>query len=151
MLKIIFALCFSLFVGTITGFAQKNGDSCSSIKYEDKNQIKPSALIVKKVIGQVFDSPPNLKQEPLSSVCIALFEEKTKKLVAVMSPDEEGKFKFKKRILNGHFRLVVKHFYNGFCVANIPLEINKKDVNSKKIAVYMRPSSIDECSYGELM
>ncbi len=150
MLKIIFTVCFCLSVGVITLFAQKSNDPCASMKYENKNQVTPTALIVGRVTGQVFDSQ-NVKRVPLSSVCIALFEEKTKKLVEVVSPDEDGHFKFKKKRQGVHFRLIVKHFYNGFCVANIPIEINHKNLNNKNIAVYMRPSSIDECSYGELM
>lgn len=142
--KLCLTFCF-LTTSSIQLFAQ-DSKACASLGYEDKNQVTPKPRVVKKVEGRVIIKDGEL---PLMDACILLFDEETKRIVSVVSPNEKGEFRIKK-VSNGKFRLVVRHFYNFYCVANIPIEIKTKSSGKGKILVNMKPSSIDDCSYGEI-
>ncbi len=116
MLKRFCLTCFFLVIFGNYLLAQ-NTEKCSSLKYEEINQIIPNSLSVKKLVGNVIAEDGKI---PLVDVCIGLFVEANKKLILVTQSNREGKFKMKK-IPNGKYRLVVKHNLNFYCVANIPI------------------------------
>jgi len=148
-LRILFGASIVLLIGIVSICAQRPIVSCSKVKYESKNQVDPDPLVVRTISGQVLDSPKIGKGEPISAVCVALFSEKTKKLVKVVEPDDHGNFKFKS-IKNGDFRLVVIDIYGGFCVANVPLTVQRGSTEVRTITVHMRYPAIDFCSFGDL-
>jgi|ERR1041384_4995765 hypothetical protein len=150
LLKTILALGFCLGWGAITVYAQKHEAPCARLKYEDKNQVTPNSITLKTASGRVFDRTAKGDSQPVSSVCIGLFEETTKRLIATATANDDGWFKFK-RVPNGKYRLVVTDMYHIFCPANIPMEINVRSGPKKKIAVYMVARKLDQCSYGEIM
>lgn len=150
MPKFIFILSFCLLCSTVKISAQKYDVSCSSVKYESHNQVDPNPLIIRKISGKVLDNPQKGEGQPISSVCIALFEEKTKKLIKIVSANDKGDFNLK-GIADGDYRLVVKSMYGFYCTANIPLKINSKTPENRKVAVYLLAGAIDQCSYGDLM
>lgn len=149
-LKTIFALGFCLGWGTITVYAQNNEAPCARLKYEDKNQVIPNSITLKTASGRIFDRTAKGDSQPMSSVCIGLFEETTKRLVATATADDEGRFKVK-QVPSGKYRLVVTDMYHIFCPANIPIEIDVRIGQKKKSAVYMIPHQIDQCSFGEIV
>jgi hypothetical protein len=150
LLKTIFALGFCLGWGTSTVYAQKNEAPCARLKYEDKNQVVPNSITLKTASGRVFDRTSKGDSQPVSSVCIGLFEETTKRLIATVTANDDGWFKFK-QVPNGKYRLVITDMYHIFCPANIPVEIDVRSGQKKKIAVYMVARKIDQCSFGEIM
>ena len=149
-LRTIFTLGFCLCLGTITVYAQKNEAPCARLDYEDKNQITPNSMTLKTASGRVFDRTSKGDSQAVSSVCLGLFEETTKRLIATATADDEGWFKFKK-VQNGKYRLVVTDMYHILCPANIPIEIDARTGQKKRIAVYMISRRIDRCSFGEIM
>jgi len=150
LLKTIFALGFCLCFGTITVYAQKNEAPCAKLDYVDKNQVTPNSITLKTASGRVFDRTSKGDSQAVSSVCIGLFEETTKRLIATATANDDGWFKFK-QVPNGKYRLVVTDMYHIFCPANIPIEIDVRHGQKKKIAVYMISHRIDQCSFGEIM
>ncbi|GEM_PF-1937630 len=150
LLKTLFAVgfCFSCAVAVTS--AQKNAPPCSTLTYEDKNQVTPNSITLKTVSGRVFDHPSKGQSQPVSSVCLALFEETGHTLVAITTADEEGWFRFKE-VPKGKYRLVVKDVYHIFCPANIPVEIEGRATRRKKVAIYMLSRRIDQCSFGKVM
>ncbi len=150
LLKTVFALGFCLCFGMITVYAQKNDGPCAKLNYEDKNQVTPNSITLKTASGRVFDRTSKGDSQPVSSVCIGLFEETTKRLIATATADDDGWFKFK-QVPNGKYRLVVTDMYHIFCPANIPIEIDVRSGQKKKLAVYMVSRKIDQCSFGEIM
>ena len=156
MLRIMFAIGIVLFTSVVSVYAQKSEFSCGKVKYESESQVDPDPLVVKRIFGQVVSavsaSPSDdKKNQPISSVCVVLFSENTKKRIAVIEPDHNGNFKFKP-IKDGKFWLVVKDMITRMCVASIPLKVKATSTERRKILVRMlgiRP--LDACSYGELV
>ena len=147
MVKLLSIVCFILIF--ISCLSAQDIKDCASLKYEDKNQLTPSQLTVKKVSGQlVVEGDENY---PFIDICIALFDEKNKKFIfikEISEMSENGKFNIKK-IPNGKYRLIVKTLSNFFCVANVPIEINNTISKNRKISIIMRPSGLDDCSFGK--
>ncbi len=132
-LKIIFALGFCLSFGATIVYAQKNDALCAKLTYEAENQITPNSIILRSASGRVFDRTSKGESQPVSSVCLGLFEETTKRLIATATADDDGWFKFKK-IPNGKYRLIVTDMYHIFCPANIPIEIDARVGHKRKMS-----------------
>ncbi len=131
--------------------AQQKGESpCpSSTVYENHNQVDYGPLKVRAVLGEGVVEI-GYKTQPGKTVpgaCLSLFTEKEHKLVASITADSEGRFHFA-AVPVGRYRLVARA--DGFCTANIPIELVKSSRRKTKIVVHFRPAGIDTCSYGEL-
>jgi Carboxypeptidase regulatory-like domain len=88
------------------------------------------------------------EQPGIRGACFVLFTEKEHKLVASVKSDSAGRFELKD-VAPGRYRLIARA--EGFCTANIPLEVVKSSRRQKtEILVHFRPAGIDTCSYGEL-
>jgi len=144
MFKTFWFICFSILIFSNILFAQEV-KQCSNLNYQDKNQVTPDPLVVKKIIGQVVIKDD--ESAPLVDVCVALFDEENKKLIFVTTPDEKGEFNIKK-VPDGKYRLIVKHLYDFYCVANVPITVEKKSFEKRELPINMIPSAIDEWSYG---
>src|SRR5690606_36136339 len=116
-------------------FAQEK--KCASVEYGDKNQVTPEALVVNKVKGRVGDEGGLLE-----GLCVVLFDEETKRAAAAVEPDRKGRFDFK-NVPPGKYRLVVKHEYNAYCLANVPIEKVEDRGKKGSIEVIMTPGGID--------
>lgn len=147
MFKASWLICFSVLIFCNVLFAQ-DVKQCSNVNYQDKNQVTPSPLVVKKIIGQVVVKDD--ESFPLVDVCVALFDEKNRTLIVVTTPDEKGIFNIKK-VPDGKYRLIVKHLYDFYCVANVPITVEEKSSEKRELLINMIPSAIDECSYGCFM
>jgi Carboxypeptidase regulatory-like domain len=130
--------------------AQKEDAPCpSSTLYENHNQVDYGPLKVRAVRGMGIVEVGD-KTQPGTVVpraCLSLFTEKDHKLVASVTADSEGRFQFD-AVSSGRYRLVARA--EGFCTANVPLDIVKSSRGKTKIVVHFRPAGIDTCSYGEL-
>ena len=124
--------------------AQKDAQ-CSSITYTDKNQVTPDSVAMKKVRGRIITHD----DVPFIDGCVGLFREDDKRLVKVLTPNRKGEFQFD-NIPNGRYRLVVKHIYNFYCVANISVEVGSDLPRKRSLSVVMQPEGIDECSHFRL-
>jgi hypothetical protein len=119
---------------------------CRSVAYVDKNQVTPDALGVKKLKGRIVTER---NETPLEGLCAVLFNDADKKFVAFVTPNRNGQFRFK-NVPKGRYRLIVKHEFNAYCVANILIEIGRNESQQKSVLVVMKPEAIDDCSYGRL-
>jgi hypothetical protein len=146
----ILMTALSLTVTASSIFAQRLDKSCSNIKYESRNQVNPDQLWVRIVWGKVIDAPNSGAGQPVSAVCIGIFDEKTKKLVSSIEGSHDGHFGIKK-LKDGNFRLVVQDIYHSYCVANLRVRVDHNSRETRQIIVHMRlfPNP-DKCSYGEL-
>ena len=151
MTPIVSVIVFLLSIGAIDTISQTPVGSCSKMKYESHSQVDPKTLVVSRIVGQVLDGPDSKKSLPLSSVCIAIFDERTKRQVKVVEPDDSGNFRFR-NVRDGSYRLVVKSVDGGFCVASIPVRMTTKTRKYRKIIVHMLLTpAIDRCSFGEIV
>lgn len=149
MLKFCAFTLFALLICGCQTYAQKVTNDCSKIEYGDNDQIIPEGFVLSKIKGKTIIKLKDSGESPFVMGCVALFEEQTKGLVKSITPNERGEFKFK-NIPDGKYRLVVKAFYNAFCLANLSVEINKKVGANKEIQVNMVGQGTDNCSYGVL-
>jgi Carboxypeptidase regulatory-like domain len=130
--------------------AAQNGDPCpSATVYENHNQVDYEPLKVRAVqgTGAVEADDKTQPGKIVPGACLSLFTEKEHKLVASSTADSKGRFHFA-AVPVGGYRLVARS--DGFCTANIPLEVVKSSPRKSKIVVRFRPAGIDTCSYGEL-
>jgi hypothetical protein len=124
--------------------AQRNSE-CPSVTYADKNQIALNPIVLKTISGRILaegDAAP-------LDVCVAVFTKSGKKLLATTVPNEKGEFHFRK-LPRGSYRLVVKHTFNRYCVANRLITIRTKASAKKAVRVVLNPGGIDECSRIEI-
>jgi hypothetical protein len=130
--------------------AEKGDDPCpSSTVYENHNQVDYGPLKVRAVMGtgvvQTGDKTQPGKTIP--GACLSLFTERDHKFLASVAADSEGQFQFD-AVPPGRYRLVARA--DGFCIANIPLEVSRSSRKKAEILVHFRPAGIDTCSYGDL-
>lgn len=123
------------------------GSDCSEMKYEDKNFFPPKTLVVNEIRGRVVRDSTKMS---ITNICVGIFDEETRKLVAVLMTDESGNFAFDK-LKTGKYRLVVIDDITFDCTANIPIELKDSDDVKKSLLVTMRYPSLDICSSGKLV
>jgi len=109
--------------------------------YENHNQTDYKALIIRAVVGKAHDE----QGVPIPNVSLGLFTEKDHKLVTVVESAADGTFEFRK-VTPGLYRLVAK--YNGFCAANVPIEVRHHASTNRVVDLHMKPARLDTCSYG---
>jgi hypothetical protein len=135
-----------LFVFALLGSAlcqQSAKEARPELAYENHNQIDYGPLRIAKLRGIAEDS----QGVPVPDVLVLLFSEKEHTLIAQSKRDLKGAFRLG-GVRSGRYRLVLK--YDGFCSANVPVDLKLRSGRKKGIMVHMRPAGIDECSYGEL-
>jgi len=144
LLTIIFILVPALLVNAQT-------PKCKSpIDYGNRNQVDAKRSTVGRLSGRAISEVGDPAKEigPVP-VCLGVFTEKDHRLVASAVADEEGRFHFASIPL-GRFRLVVRDPLNLYCLANMPLHVVKwPRGKAKPLVIHMRPSGIDDCSYGD--
>jgi hypothetical protein len=146
--QVFFTLSLTILASSLVA-AQQSGDSCPNpIEYESHNQITLSPLSLRAVSGRAITQD----RVSVPGVCLGLFTEQDRQLVASSVTDDEGYFHFR-NIPSGVYRLVVKDKYDGFCTANVRIRIvhwpRGGIFKRKRLVVYMRVSGVDTCSYGD--
>jgi hypothetical protein len=137
----VMSLVFAL-IGT--SLCQQSPRAASpELIYENHNQIDYGPLRIAKLSGIAKD----LQGTPVPDVLVLLFSEKEHTLIAQSKSDSKGAFGLE-GIRGGRYRLVLK--YDGFCSANVPVDLKLTSRRKRSLVVHMRPAGIDECSYGEL-
>lgn len=127
--------------------AQDADSDCSKpVEYVNRNQVDPTRISLRGIEGRAIDSDG----VAVPDVCVALFSEKERKLVAQTVTDENGYFRFGK-ISEGDYRLVGRLEYDHLCPVNVRIRQRKPSAGpgKKKLILHMRPSGIDDCSYGD--
>jgi hypothetical protein len=98
-------------------------------------------------IAKLSGIAKDLQGTPVPDVLVLLFSEKEHTLIAQSKSDSKGAFGLE-GIRGGRYRLVLK--YDGFCSANVPVDLKLTSRRKRSLVVHMRLAGIDECSYGEL-
>jgi hypothetical protein len=153
-LHLIFAAGFCLWCAVPTAYAQDEDSRCPSVTtYVNKNQVDlDHPIVLKRMSGRVFYLPWKKRKELTGTlVCLGLFDEKSRRLVARAVADENGWFRFRKNLPNGKYRLVVKDVNQILCPANIRVQVSGRATRKKRIAVYLVGRAIDYCSWGEVL
>lgn len=133
------------------GHVQAQSPSCKSpIEYGNRNQVDTKRSSVRRISGRVIAEVGRPAKEAGSlPACIGLFTEEGHRLIASVVADEEGRFSLTS-IPPGQYRLVVRDPQDVFCVANMPLRVVRwPRGKAKPLVIHMRPSGIDDCSYGD--
>jgi hypothetical protein len=139
---------FLLLVTNAHVAAAKNQSPANcSTSYENHNQIDYGPLKVQVVQGFSDMGTGSQTEAAVFGTCFALFTEKDHQLVATVSGDPQGRFEMKD-VKPGRYRLVAR--VEGFCAANIPLEVVRNTRRKARILVHFRPTAVDTCSYGEI-
>jgi hypothetical protein len=127
--------------------AQNEDSSKCSALYENHNQIDYGPLKVRIVQGSSNIGTSSQDESVAFGACFALFTEKERKLVTIISGGSDGHFKIDD-VKPGRYRLVAR--VEGFCAANIPLVVTGSAPRKARILVHFRTSGIDTCSYAEI-
>jgi hypothetical protein len=118
-LKILAQLGFVLMMLVSNGaFCQNARKVCRTVEYQ--NQVTPKPLLVRRIRLDVVDHLPNRADEPLSSVCIGLFDDATRRMILSISPDRNGRVTIR-QLKDGDYTLVVTDVSNQYCPANVPI------------------------------
>lgn len=116
--------------------------------YENHNQVDYGPLKVNVVEGTTLIQVGMEKQPGVPGACLVLFTEQEHKPVANVRAGADGHFSLKD-ISPGRYRLAARA--EGFCTANIPVEVVKRRRRAVEIVVHFLPSGIDTCSYAEVV
>ena len=123
----------------------QNPQGCETLNhYENRNQINPRPLVVKRLRGRVKGE----NGEPLFDACLSLFTQNGTLRIATVKTDGNGNFDFES-IGPGQYRLVTRDFQKAFCAANTPVRIVKYRNRKKSIIVHLQASNVDRCSYAD--
>ena len=150
MYRIVLPIVSLALLGFIA-HVQAQTPSCKSpIEYGNRNQVDPKRSSVRRISGRVIAEAGRPAKEAGSvPACIGLFTEEGHRLIASVVADEEGRFRLTS-IPTGQYRLVVRDPQDVFCVANMPLRVVRwPRGKAKPLVIHMRPSGIDDCSYGD--
>lgn len=122
-----------------------NADRPKRVEYINRNMIDSPTISLHSLQGRAIDS----NGVAVPSIRIALFTEKDHKFVAQTVTDENGYFRFEKTG-NGSYRLVGRLEYDYLCPVNVRVrQVSSPFVSRKtKLVLHMRPSGIDDCSFG---
>ena len=108
--------------------------------YVDENPNPPAALKMRELNGRVRD----LGGTAIPRATVSLFAESSHALVATVTSDATGEFRFSK-IDRGLYRVVVR--VAGLCPANIPVNLDGSLLAHRRIEVTMQAKGLDTCSY----
>lgn len=150
LLKMMIVLCgvALLTAGKPCEAAQQDGPSRCPTTYENHNQIDYGPLKVHTVRGtSVIQIGGRTQPAAPPEACFTLFTEKNHTLVNTAKSASDGRFELR-NVTPGRYRLIARA--NGFCTANVPLEVVKSSRQMQQIVVHFCPAGIDTCSYGEL-
>ncbi len=133
-----------ILVGPFPIVAQ-SGDCDSHPSYISRNQVDYGPIRLKIIRGKVFIEQND--GTPLDSIpaCLALFTEKSHRLVARSEANDNGYFIFR-AVRPGRYRLVVRDPQGFFCPANVKVLITKQGPRTR-LGVHMRSGGIDSCSF----
>ena len=140
------AAALFVFAKPCTAAPRDQSTDCST-SYENHNQADYGPLKVTAVLGTSDIRVGNQTQPGVARACFVLFTEVEHKLVVSVRGDADGRFELKD-VSPGRYRLVARA--EGFCTANIPLEVLKSHRRKTRILVHFRAAGIDACSYGEI-
>ena len=129
------------------GEQQNSRASDCSTAYENHNQMDYGPLKVHAIRGANLIQVGREKQPGSTEACFVLFTESDHRQVARVKADPNGHFEFKS-IAPGRYRLIGR--LDGFCPANIPIEVVKSSRRNNEIVVHFRTRGTDICSTGEL-
>lgn len=145
MIKSLIFSVLLLLITSQSALSQKTSDCSKPLTYENKHQIDPKPLILSRIVGVVKDE----QGVPIPYVCLAVFSKDGQKLLFQSISSQKGKFIFK-LLPPGDYRIIAK--YDPFCTANIPVKIIARKLKDKykhrKMVVYLKPTGVDNCSYG---
>ena len=147
----IFLTAVSLaLLGSIVHVQAQTPNCKSPIEYGNRNQVDPKRSSVRKIFGRVVaEAGRPAKKAGSVPACIGLFTEEGHRLVASVVADDEGRFKLA-TIPPGQYRIIVRDPQDGFCVANMALRVVRWPRGiAKSLVIHMRPSGMDDCSYGD--
>ena len=129
--------------------AQGGNESKCATSYENHNQTDYGPLKVAAITGANDVQDGTEKQPGVPGACLVLFTDKDHELVMSVKVDADGRFELKD-VPPGRYRLIARA--EGFCTANIPIEVVKPSRNRKsEILVHFRPAGIDTCSFAEVV
>lgn len=145
---VLISFGIAVFVGNPCFGGQQNSQASEcSTTYEDHNQIDYGPLKVYAIRGANLIQVGSEQQPGSSEACFVLFAESDHQLVATVRANPAGHFEFTS-VAPGRYRLIGR--LDGFCSANIPIEVVKSSRRKNEIVVRFRARGIDTCSFGEL-
>jgi hypothetical protein len=128
--------------------SQGTDSSECSTDYENHNMVDYGPLKVHAIRGTNLIEVGNKQQQVgIPGACLILFTECDRKLVVRVKTGPDGHFEMN-GVAPGRYRLIAR--LDGFCSANIPVEVVKSSRRKADIVVHFRLTGIDDCSYGEL-
>jgi hypothetical protein len=151
--KIIWAILLSALALRADMALSQREEACGDKIYEDHNQVDYKPLKLATIQGRGVVEIQNKVIKPNETVpgaCLSLFT-LDHKLVMSATADSKGEFRFA-GVAPGRYRLIAHA--QGFCTANIPIQVvnasSRSKLQANEILVHYRLTGIDKCSWGEL-
>jgi len=116
------------------------------MEYAHRNQVDTKPIKLDLIAGRAI-----YRDEPVQ-MCVALFTEKTHRLVAQVAVNGNGYFKFRS-VRNGRYRLVGRVDNDYLCPVNVI--VNRTVLRSgarrqRRLVLHMVAPAIDVCSWGDI-
>ena len=116
------------------------------MEYAHRNQVDTKPIKLDLIAGRAV-----YRDEPVQ-MCVALFTEKTHRLVAQVAANGNGYFKFRS-IKNGRYRLVGRVDNNYLCPVNVIVHRTAPRSGGgrkRQLVLHMAGLAIDVCSWGDI-
>jgi hypothetical protein len=116
------------------------------MEYAHRNQVDAKPINLDLIAGRAI-----YRDEPVQ-LCVALFTEKTHRLVAQVAANGNGYFKFRS-VRNGHYRLVGRVDNDYLCPVNVIVHrtaLRSGGGRRRRLVLHMVVLAIDVCSWGDI-
>ena len=124
-------LHWAIFVAVWASGGVAAGQDCGSMEYRNQNQVELRSIELSRIEGVVQDE----QCCPIPGVCIGVFSETDRRLVASTASDENGLFRIGP-VPGGDYRLVAT--YPEFCAANTGIQLAPDSRSRNKLLLNMR-------------
>ena len=116
------------------------------MEYAHRNQVDSKPIKLVSIAGRAI-----YRNEPVQ-MCVALFTEKTRRLVAQVAANGNGYFRFRS-IKNGRYRLVGRVDNDYLCPVNLIVYRTTPRAGGgrqRRLVLHMVAPAIDVCSWGDI-
>jgi hypothetical protein len=116
------------------------------MEYAHRNQVDAKPIKFDLIVGRAI-----FRDEPVQ-MCVALFTEKTHRLVAQVAANGNGYFKLRS-IKKGRYRLVGRVEHDYLCPVNVIVHrtnLRSRGRRERRLILHMVAPALDVCSWGDI-
>jgi hypothetical protein len=146
MLRLLFLIAITSLCPLLVT-AQDYDEVCPRrMEYANRNQVDAKPIKLDLITGRA------IYRDERVQMCVALFTEKTHRLVAQVAASRDGYFRFRS-IRNGHYRLVGRVDNDYLCPVNVIVyrtALRSGGRHQRRLVLHMAARAIDVCSWADI-